>query len=561
MRNKIKITLILAFFTLNTIYALTPSTLFDRDSFVVTSVNYLARRSSIIGIYDSFPTTGANIRYTFNQVDRVQLTSVEKDLYDKVNEELNKKSNLVNNSDGFSANLEIPITIENVYTDTANDNKIYRYEMVDQYKDVTPWCDLRTQLNFGENIFGYTQFAVKDEIDYQLNDKAPRFSYNIDSYSFIPSNSESFEIYQPYKIGLSLGDDKGNFQIGKNRLSMGSGITGNFFIGDNFTKQDYASVSLFSSFINYTLSVTEFDQQSDSLKFDSISFNGENQYRVMNRVRMQFLKNLSLSIYQGAIFQVENINLRMVTPFMFVHNYFNFADRKILSENDEANNIIGAQTKWVINKGNEINFILSFDQIQVFESGKEFPQAYGLLFNYKNSMPFRNGMLNSSLEFVYTSPYLYLNDKYDNPTDQSVGKQNYNYDHILGNNYGACDEIGYSGYYYGPDTIMIASSIDYRDLNKWNLGADLRLRIHGTKGIKFSSIYEDTITDTVDSSFIVGTPETILSFMPKGSLEISNFLSINGYLNFNTIFNHYHDTSSPLFFGIQAKISAQFSFL
>ncbi len=571
MKSKIKTTLLIAIFTINALYAIAPTTLFDRDSFVVTSVDYLARRSNIIGIYDNFPATGTKVLYTFNQIDRQQLTDVEKSLYDQVDEELNKKSNFINDDDGFLANIQIPITMEGFYYNTHDGSPLKQYELDDQYKDVAPWFDFRAQLSFGENIFGYAQFAIKDRLNYKLTDLASNFSMNLDSFALVPNNGSNFEIHQPFKIGLSVGDNNYNFQIGRNRLSVGSGITGNFFIGDNFSKQDYTSLSLFSSFINYTISVTEFDQQSSSLNFDSISFNGKHQYRVMNRMRFEILKNLSLDIYQGALFQTDSINFRMVIPFMYVHNYFNFSDSTIISGNDEANNIFGIQAKWVINKGNELNFIATFDQIQIFESAEEIPQAYGILINYKNSSPLKKGMLNNSLEFVYTSPYLYLNEKYNSEEDRDNKNPNYNYDHIYGNSYGddGADEIGYSGYYYGPDTLMLAYSINYSEIiaypnndniREWNIGADLTLRVHGTKGIKVNSVYED-ILGNAESSLMVGIPETILSFMPKGSMDLTDYLSINGSLNFNTIFNHYHDISSPVFFDIQAKIGLIFNFL
>jgi hypothetical protein len=246
---------------------------------------------------------------------------------------------------------------------------------------------------------------------------------------------------------------------------------------------------------------------------------------------------------------------------MYVHNYFNFADRKIISTNDESNNILGMQTKWVVNKGNELNFILTLDQVQLFESDSEFPQAYGVLMNYKNSRPFKKGILDNSFEFVYTSPYLYLNEKYDE--SELRENANYNYDHIYGNDYGDYDEVGYSGYYYGPDTIMLAYFINYKNLDKWSMGSDLTLRIHGTKGIDYSpedTVYTDIIGTVVDA-LIVGTPETIISIKPKGTIAISDYLTVGGYLSFNTIFNHYNDSSADPLFYVQGKLSATFNFI
>ncbi|MDC7250540.1 MAG: hypothetical protein PQJ49_11545 [Sphaerochaetaceae bacterium] len=556
--QKILFTLILiTIFSLSSISAITSASLYDRDSFTVRAINYLALGSQITGIYDSFPVTGASVLYTFNQIDRSSLNEKQKALYDKIKNNLNKSANLINSSDGFSSNIQLPITFESFLYETSDNSKLKYYELNNQFKDISPWFDFRTQLYFSNNVFGYTQFAIKDKLNYSLSDEASNFDLNLNSLFSIPKGGTSFEIYQPYKIGISIGDEHYNFQLGKNRLSMGSGISGNFFIGDNFIKQDYFSFSLLSPIFSYTLNVTQFDQQDSSLNFASISFNGKQQYRVMHKVKVNLLKNLSLDVYQGAIYQVDSLNYRMIIPFMYVHNYFNFKDRKIISEGDEANNILGFQTKWVLSKSNEINFIVTFDQIQVFESGEEFPQAYGILLNYKRSKTLGDGIVNESIEAVYTSPYLYLNEKYDKNSDSSY-TLNYNYDHIVGNNYGSNDEIGYSGYYYGPDTILLNYNYKYYDVDDWSLGSSLTLRIHGTKGINYNN--DDNNGDIIDevlSNIIVGTPETIISFTPNGSIKLSNNLFISSYLSINYIKNHYNDTSNDSFYNIQGKIKVK----
>ncbi len=557
MKKIIAILILTTIFPISSILAVTSASLYDRDSFTIKAINYLALSSKITGVYDSFPVTGASVLYTFNQIDRSKLNNQQKKLYDKIKKDLSKEGNLINSNDGFSSNIQLPITFESYIYETSDNSKLKYYELDQQFKDISPWFDFRSQLYFSDNVYGYTQFAIKDKLNYSLSDTASKLNFNLHSLASIPNGGTSFEIYQPYKIGLSIGDAHYNFQIGRNRVSMGSGISGNFFIGDNFTKQDYFSFSLLSTMFSYTLNVTQFDQQESSLNFSNISFNGKQQYRVMHKVKVNLLKNLSLDVYQGAIFQVDSFNFRMILPFMYVHNYFNFKDRKIISEGDEANNILGFQTKWVLSNSKEINFIVTFDQIQVFESGEEFPQSFGVLLNYKTSKTLGEGLVNESVELVYTSPYLYLNEKYDKIND-STYTLNYNYDHIVGNNYGSNDEIGYSGYYYGPDTILFNYNFKYYDLKGWSLGSTLTLRIHGTKGINYNNDDNNgDIIDNVISNIIVGTPETIISLTPNGSIKLSNNLFISSYLSINYIINHYNDSSNAPFYNIQGKIKVK----
>ena len=554
MKNK-KLLLILftlLFININNIFSYTLARLYDRDSYVVTAINHLALISQITPIYDSFPTTEANVLNTFNKIDISHLTKDELILYEKIRDELNKEKNVINDVDDFSLNVELPITFEGYFYKTNNNSKLKYYELDTQYKDVSPWFDLRSQFYFGDNIYGYSQFAVKDKLEYALTDEYPFLYSNLNSFILSDDFQNNFQIYQPYKVGLSVGNFHYNFQIGRNRLSTGEGVSGTFFIGDNFTKQEYFSINLFSNCVSYTINVSEFDQQESSLNFSNISFDGEQQYRVMHKVKVNILENLSLDIYQGAIFEIDNFNYRMIIPFMYIHNYFDFSDNKILDGNDEANNILGFQTKWVLNDSNEINLILSFDQIQLMESAEVFPSAYGVLLNYKTTESYKSGFINRIFEVVYTSPYLYLNEKYD---DQGI---NYNYDYIVGNNYGEYDEIGYSGYYYGPDTFLVDYDFKYYNIEDWSLGYLLSFRLHGTKSIATNENLENSdIIDEVISSFIVGTPEIIIKVKPNFSLDINNKINISGFIGFNSIINHYNDVDNSPYFFTEGTISTK----
>lgn len=546
-------------YSMNTI-----ATLYDRDSFIVTTVNHLALNSKVTGIYDNYPTTAASVLYTFNKIDRASLSKIDKSLYDKVEKELFNKDNLLYSNENFAFNINLPITFEGFFYETNDNSKLKYYELDNQYKDISPWLDLNTQLYFGQNIVGYSQFAIKDKLNYTPIDYASSIETNLDSFFLLPTWKNNFEIHYPFKIGLSIGDEHYNFQIGKNRLSSGSGITGNFFIGDNFSKQDYMAFSLLSSKFSYTINVTAFDQQSSSLEFSPISFNGKQQYRVMHKAKINLLKNFSLDIYQGALFQVSTLNFRMLIPFMFVHNYYNFKDNKIIKANDEANNILGFQTTWVINEGNELNFIISFDQIQVFESGEEFPSSYGFLINYKNSKSKTNGIISKNIEVVYTSPYLYLNEKYDSfiEGDEEVNLLNYNYDYILGYNYGKYSEIGYGGYIYGPDAIVSSASFKYSSFQNWNIASTLLFKIKGTKGIKTNK--EDTDNDIIGkviSSIIVGTPQITISLTQSGGIELTDKIYLATYISLNSIINHYNNDSIPSDFNVQGKIIAKINLI
>ena len=556
--NKKFLSLIIIFILVETsIVASNFATLYDRDDFEVQAINSLALRSSNNGIFDSFPATKTSLQDALNRIDITKLNSYELKLYNKVLTMLDEKSNLYND-DNSSVNGDI-IFSGSMRSYRTNSESLKQYELLEQYKDNLPWIDTRMQIDFGDYIYGYTQFEFQDENFYDYDDDVPSFDYNLHSAPFNDDSAYKLNSMEPLKIGLSAGSDNFNFQFGRNRLSEGSGVTGNLIIGDNFSRQDYISYTLYSGFFSYHMSLTQFDLQKSSDEMYPVSFNNDSQYRVINRFTVTPLNNLSFDFYQGALFKTQYVDYRMILPFMYVHNYFNFdQDSSTKGYNDEANNILGANLKWVIMRGLEVNIETVLDQYTLAtETAGVFPNAYGILFNIKNSISMKNGSLNNYIEVVYTSPYLYLNEKKD-----SIKVENYNYDWILGNYLsGDVDEISYSGYIYGPDNLVLAYGFNYLSYNEWSAGTDFIFRMDGTKGIKTDENSSVSIGDVDNTLFMVGTPEISFTISPNVSFDINKVIFFNGIFGFVGKINRFHDITSSVNYSIQGAISATIKLL
>jgi hypothetical protein len=556
--NKKFLSLIIIFILIETsIVASNYATLYGRDDFEVQAINTLALRSSTNGIFDSYPATKTSLQDAINRVDITKLDNYELKLYNKVLTMLDEKSNLYNDEDS-SVNGDILFSGA-MRSYRTNSESLKQYELLEQYKDNLPWIDTRMQIDFGDYFYGYTQFEFQDENFYDYDEDVPSFDHSLHSSPFNDDSAYKLNSMEPLKIGLSAGSGNFNFQFGRNRLSEGSGITGNLIIGDNYSRQDYISYSLFSGFFSYHMSLTQFDLQQPDGSMYPVSFNNDSQYRVINRFTVTPLDNLSFDFYQGALFKTQYVDYRMILPFMYVHNYFNFdQDSSTDSYNDEANNILGANLKWVIMRGLEVNLQTVLDQYTLpTENYGGFPNAYGILFNIKNSISMKNGSLNNYIEVVYTSPYLYLNEK-----KESNGDENYNYDWILGNYLtGSVDEISYSGYIYGPDNLVLAYGFNYLSYNEWSAGTDFIFRMDGTKGIQTDRNSSVSIGEVDNTLFMVGTPEISFTIRPTVSFDINNVIFFNGVFGFVGKINRFHDITSSVSYNIQGAISATIKLL
>lgn len=130
-------------------------------------------------------------------------------------------------------------------------------------------------------------------------------------------------VYQPFKLGLSIGNEYINFQIGRNRQEFGNGIIGNMLVGDNFSYQDMMRFSVFSDIFSYYLSFTHFDNVSPG-RHTSFSFNGPHQTRLIHRFDFNILNKVRFVFNMGGLFTTDSpFDWRMFTPMMVVHNWCN----------------------------------------------------------------------------------------------------------------------------------------------------------------------------------------------------------------------------------------------
>ncbi|MGI6432719.1 MAG: hypothetical protein ACOXZ4_02485, partial [Sphaerochaetaceae bacterium] len=188
-------------------------------------------------------------------------------------------------------------------------------------------------------------------------------------------------------------------------------------------------------------------------------------------------------------------DLRMLNPFMFLHNYQNFG---------EVNNSMSAEVEAVLGRGLSLNFQLFLDQIQTKgevgddPSSEIPPNAYAALLGLNYTSFTKKGLFKSYVEAVYTSPYAYIRagdetgNYYEyvfdgtNWTLEAVKpEEQFNLDFVHAVNMrGGKGSVAFLGYRFGPDTIVGSTGASYEDQRGFAFLGNVMLIVQGDNGLK-----------------------------------------------------------------------------
>ena len=444
-----------------------------------------------------FPVTGEDLVRALEAIPEENRDDLFWDLYRQV-----ESPEVLISDDYFAADVSVNINLTG-YLHTGKEAEA----LLPAYRDIPPMAEATGEVYFG-NTYMLLSFMEKDPV--------LSFPVNTNWSTLLDGRSTGFtQAYQPFEVGISTGNEYFNFQLGRNRQSFGRGITGNMVIGDNFSYQEYIRLSWTSSVFEYHLDVTHFDQQESANDFSSFRLNGMHNLRAMHNAAVRIGNRFEFRVYLGATFETDNpLDWRIVTPFTVYHSYNNFSESREIAPGDEANNLLGVELTYIPASGWKTGFQVVMDQLQLkYESTDSVPNAFGFLANAEYAARLGNGHIRIYGEAALTQPWLYLNYKYNKD-----GSQNFNYDHVYGYGYGTSSEMSYSGYSFGPDSLVLTMGCTF-DTQTVNAGCSVLYYAHGDHGIGTSN---PTLKDYSGSNnFLSPVMEQLLILSLEGSYALS----------------------------------------
>lgn len=530
------------------------------DDDIYRRVDVLCREAGVLGPSTFSPMSGRVLQIALERIDRDSLPADLQQEYDYLwNMIIDKEVTL--DYGLFKADIKLGVNLQFnfadyskfIFTNEDGYNLNHRNDVLFPYRYDDPSISIYPQLYYGDNVFLEGDFAVRNNpyrkyessFGWLMTGTGGKFAF------FAFGQNSGFASELPYKAGLSAGNDYISFVMGRYPHSIGNGITGNLVVGDNFTYQEVAALSLISNYFSYNISVTRFDQQlhADEVIYDAegepyvdptgtktvISrneFQGPQQYRVVHRFDLNLFDRFRFAVNLGTIYNGNALDLRFFYPFVLQHNYYNYTNEIAKEYFDEANNIMGVEAEFIPVRGLSIGGQFVIDQSQVyFEDQTALPAAWGALANIKYSIHAFGGTFNTWFEGVYTNPYLYLNRKVD-----SDGDIDYNLDYIVGYAAQYLSDYGYSGYIYGPDLIVFSLGGEYVSSHSiWKAGLNLMYKVQGEKGLSHS--YYDIRTTIIDmgNAVIEDDPDVFMNAKtPTGGWDkAEHLIKVALYGNYN----------------------------
>ena len=506
--------LIVLFCTVISLFADNLQKTYTVDDEIYKRVDRLTREAGVIGPSSFSPMSGRVLQIALNRIDTTKLSPSQLNEYNYLYNEITKdqENHTIFYSDNFGLDIGLGVNLtfniedyekfdySNQKIDHRNDNMIpYRYQ--DAFLTLYP------KIYFGDYVFLEGKFEIKNNNRRNYESSLGWLMTRANNQFSLLGNGypNTFAPEMPYKAGASIGNDYFSFILGRYPHSIGSGITGNLLVGDNFMYQEISNLSLISNYFTYNISITRFDQM-DNIgdgygTMSRCEFDGMQQFRVAHRFDVNLFNKVRFAMDLATIYNSHyGFDMRFFYPFVISHNYYNYTNYLDKQVFDEANNIMNFYLEVAPMKGLSLSAQVIIDQMQVyFEEQDSIPSAWGVLANLKHSTSIgkneEKGNLDTWFEFVYTNPYLYLNGKKTNE------ELDYNLDYIVGYHTKHVQDYGYSGYQFGPDTILFALGTEYNSNKNWNVGIKTIYRVWGGKrlGNNYVNINKSNI-DMSDST-------------------------------------------------------------
>ncbi len=245
----------------------------------------------------------------------------------------------------------------------------------------------------------------------------------------VPFAAERIDLNVPLRAFLAAGGDWWTFQLGRDKLDFGSGLTGNLAISDDPDYHDFARLSLFSPNFKYSLLVSQLPLSVNDLCADGYGpFAGgagtdpaldstTQRYLYYHRWDVRLFGRVSVGLGEGALVGNSAPELRFLNPLTIYHSFFAWEDYDAWksesgAEGDMVGSLMNLEFEWAVFPSFALygqavmnQFATSYEKEKWPEDGS--PNGLGFLAGAEYATDFSGTSASFALEAVYADPYLY----------------------------------------------------------------------------------------------------------------------------------------------------------
>lgn len=463
--------------------AASPAIMFPLDSFVYADLEALFISQGLSQPSTTKPWSKDEVGFFLEKLNTTQFSEVERELYDGIRLTIDEQKKVT--SLGFQASLE-------TYIHTNTDAFITEDDWVYSYSQRKPLISLPIDISLG-SFYGFLDLSLSnrnfDEVDSDITDGISDLYGQMVLTTNLPfqwkgSEDQYLDAGIPYRAFLAVGGSGWFFQVGRERLSWGPGVSGNFMIGSHLQYHNQARLTAYRDSFTYSF-LTSFFPHPNEIWDNNASSGQARELQglkmfMAHRFEWRLLNDtLGIVLSEGIMYQHKDgvLDLRVLNPLMIYHNYY-------IRQN--ANSLASLEIDYALRKGLNMYGQIAVDELsfgsieQNLPDDKKHPNGLAFMAGIKHARPIRQGILYAHLEGVYTDPYLYLRSIEGNtPHTEPYDTLNY----IVALRRWNSDEVFYDqtylGYRYGGDAIVLEGSLGFRVPGDWHVNGHLFTMVHG----------------------------------------------------------------------------------
>ncbi len=456
------------------------------DSDVYEAITFLYSSQGLALPSTAGPWSSDELLRMLSKIDKEVLQGGETAAYAYVAEKLRRKER--------DASFGLDLSLEGYYhTDT--ENFTHEEDWIRGYDERKPIIDITFETWPADGFYGYSALSLGGTKFNEYTAEEGPISYHFGAqdlstnlFFLAPGDLGDLDLGMPYRAFGAFGGEGWSFQVGREQLSWGPGVSGNFILGDHFPYHNTGRFTAYGDTFKYTFATSFFPHPSEYYPIldESDDFSDKASQRDLlsgmsmfmgHRLEWRlFQDKVGLALTETIMYQSEDntIDLRILNPAMIFHNYY---------IRSNANSIIALEVDY--SPITNLNFYAqaAIDEFPLpgeYVPGKDdnaYPNAYGLMAGAKGAYPLKRGFAYGSLEWAKTDPYLYLRDKDDDATDYGVSYTAAQREYF---GHGIIYNEEFIGYEYGPDAIVINAQGGYKEFGKWFVEGNIFYMLHGT---------------------------------------------------------------------------------
>jgi len=479
------------------------------------------------------PWSADELSGMLEKIDRDDLAEGAKNAYDFAAGQLGEG--------GRAVRFGLDVALEGYYhTDTVNFTK--EEQWIRGFDERSPLMDIVLETWPSEHFYGYTSLSVGNNMynGFSATEGATSTLFGSSALTtniimLPPAVMRDLDFSMPYRAFGAIGGDGWSAQVGRDKLSWGSGVSGNFVIGDHVRYHNVGRITMYGDSFKYTFATSFFPHPSEyypvidgSGNFNNpwsqhvVTPSGLNMFMAHRLEWRLFSDKVGIALTEAIMYQSEDntLDLRVLNPVMIYHNYY-------LRSN--SNSIISLELDY-----SPISFLNLYGQMAVDEfplpgepvpgvAQWALPNGFGYMVGAKGSYPMGNGFFFGSLEWAQTDPYLYLRDagRANDGTEYQQDFGDYGINWVVAirqfTDFATVYEEQFLGYQYGGDAVVINANAGYKVFGNWSVEGNVFYMLHGThdKWTLWHGVGNGDGTNPVDG----GTPTDVHESDNNGDLN------------------------------------------